>query len=66
MTEDEDRAANADQNAILRRSFDPVLTEPIPARMYLRSPRWIEHAWRRIDKSGGDVAIGELARELGY
>jgi anti-sigma factor RsiW len=44
MTEDEDRAAHADQNALLRRSFDTVLTEPIPARMYLRSPRWIEHA----------------------
>jgi AraC-like DNA-binding protein len=29
-------------------------------------PRWIEHAWRRIDASGGGVAIGELARELGY
>ena len=44
MTEDEDRMANADQNAILRRSFDPVLTEPIPARMYLRTPQWIDKA----------------------
>jgi AraC-like DNA-binding protein len=29
-------------------------------------PRWIEHVWRRIDESGGTVAIGDLARELGY
>ena len=53
MTEDEDRAANADQNALLRRAFDPVLTEPIPARMYLRTPRWIEHA-----RAAAFVAIG--------
>jgi anti-sigma factor RsiW len=24
--------------------FDPVLEEPIPVRMYLRAPRWIEYA----------------------
>ena len=53
MTEDEDRMANADQNAILRRSFDPVLTEPIPARMYLRTPRWIDQA-----RVAAYVAIG--------
>ena len=53
MTEEEDRLANADQNALLRRSFDPVLTEPIPARMYLRTPRWIEHA-----RAAALVAIG--------
>ena len=53
MTEAEDRAANADQNALLRRAFDPVLTEPIPARMYLRTPRWIEHA-----RAAAWVAIG--------
>ena len=44
MTEDEDRTANADQNALLRRHFEPVLTEPIPARMYLRTPQWIDKA----------------------
>src|SRR5436189_154802 len=44
MTEEEDRMANADQNAILRRHFEAVLTEPIPARMYLRPPRWIDQA----------------------
>jgi anti-sigma factor RsiW len=44
MTEDEDRMANADQNALLRRHFEPVLTEPIPARMYLQPPKWIDYA----------------------
>jgi AraC-like DNA-binding protein len=29
-------------------------------------PRWIEHVWQRIDASGGTVAIGALAEELGY
>jgi hypothetical protein len=38
MTEEEDRVAHADQNALLKRAFDPVLTEPIPARMYLKRP----------------------------
>ena len=27
----------------LRRAFDPVITEPIPARMYLRAPAWHEY-----------------------
>ena len=31
MTEEEDRVANADQNNLLHRAFDPVMTEPIPA-----------------------------------
>ena len=44
MTEEEDRAANADQNNLLRRQFDPVLTEPIPARMYLKRPAWLDYA----------------------
>jgi len=44
MTEGEDRVANADQNNLLRRQFDPVLTEPIPARMYLKRPPWLDYA----------------------
>ena len=44
MTEEEDRVANADQNNLLRRQFDPVLTEPIPARMYLKRPAWLDYA----------------------
>ena len=31
----------AEQSAMIKRAFEPVLTEPIPARMYLRQPRWI-------------------------
>ena len=30
-----------EQDRLLRQHFDPVLTEPIPARMYLRQPAWI-------------------------
>ena len=44
MTEEEDRVANADQNNALRRAFDGVLTEPIPARMHLKRPVWHEYA----------------------
>jgi anti-sigma factor RsiW len=32
MTEEEDRMEYAEQNALLKRQFDAVLTEPIPAR----------------------------------
>jgi anti-sigma factor RsiW len=32
------------QTQQLRRAFDPVMTEPIPARMYLRNPAWHEYA----------------------
>ena len=32
---------DAQLKALLKRHFDPVATEPIPARMYLRPPRWI-------------------------
>jgi len=32
------------QTQMLRRAFDPVMTEPIPARMYLRNPGWHEFA----------------------
>lgn len=57
MTEEEDRAAYADQNNLLRRQFDPVLTEPIPARMYLKRQAWHEHARAAIFVAVG-VAIG--------
>ncbi len=30
--------------ALLKKHFDPVVTEPIPARMYLRRPPWIGYA----------------------
>ena len=44
MTEEEDRVANADQNNLLHRAFDPVMTEPIPARMHLKRPAWLDYA----------------------
>lgn len=53
MTEDEDRVEYAEQNNLLRRSFDPVLTEPIPARMYLKRPAW--HGYAR---AAALIAIG--------
>ena len=64
MTEDEDRVANADQNALLRRRFDPVLTEPIPARMYLQPPLWIDHARAAAWVVLG-IAIGLMVPYLG-
>jgi anti-sigma factor RsiW len=57
MTEEEDRAEYADQNNLLRRQFDPVLTEPIPARMYLKRQAWHEYARAAIFIAVG-VAIG--------
>lgn len=32
------------ETQMMRRVFDPVMTEPIPARMYLRNPSWHEYA----------------------
>jgi len=57
MTEEEDRVANADQNALLKRQFDTVLTEPIPARMYLRRPLWLDYARAAVILAVG-IAIG--------
>lgn len=44
MNEAQDRKHNADMDALLKRQFDPVLTEPIPARMYMKRPVWHEYA----------------------
>lgn len=57
MTEEEDRAEYAAQNAELHRKFDAVLTEPIPARMYMRRPAWLEYA-RAASILAVGVAIG--------
>ena len=43
----------AEQTAALKRHFDPVMTEPIPARMHLRPPRWIHYA-----KAAAVLALG--------
>jgi anti-sigma factor RsiW len=43
----------SEQTAALKRFFEPVMTEPIPARMYLRRPAWIGHA-----KAASILAVG--------
>jgi anti-sigma factor RsiW len=60
MTEEEDRMEFADQNALLKRQFDTVLTEPIPARMYLKRPAWLDYARAALLVSVG-IAIGLAA-----
>jgi anti-sigma factor RsiW len=57
MNEDEDRVEYAEQNRLLRRQFDTVLTEPIPARMYLKRPAWLDYAHAAMLVAAG-VAIG--------
>jgi anti-sigma factor RsiW len=44
MTEEEDRMEFAEQNSLLRRHFDSILTEPIPVRMYLKRPPYLDYA----------------------
>ena len=56
MTTEDDRKY-AEQTAQIKRRFDPVMTEPIPARMYLKSPPWIDYA-RAAVVFGAGVAIG--------
>ena len=46
-----------DQTERIKRAFDPVLTEPIPARMYLRRPAWMGYA-RAAGLLVAGVAIG--------
>jgi anti-sigma factor RsiW len=43
----------AEQTAALKREFEAVMTEPIPARMFLRRPPWIGYA-----KAAMLVAVG--------
>ncbi len=57
MTEEEDRIEYGAQNAALHRKFDAVLTEPIPARMYMKRPAWLEYA-RAASILALGVAIG--------
>jgi anti-sigma factor RsiW len=56
MSTDEDLKC-AEQTAALKRRFDPIMTEPIPARMYLKSPGWIEYARAAVVLAAG-IAIG--------
>ncbi len=56
----EDRARSrsyTEQRGQLRQHFDPVLSEPVPARMYLRRPAWIDFA-RAALLVGIGIAIG--------
>jgi len=48
---------DAQLKALLKKHFDPVATEPIPARMYLRRPPWIRYAKAAMLVAVG-VAIG--------
>ena len=48
---------DAQLKALLKKHFDPVATEPIPARMYLRRPPWIGYAKAAMLVAVG-VAIG--------
>ena len=57
MNEEQDRVKYAAQNTLLHRHFDPVLTEPIPARMYLRRPVWLDYARAAMLVAIG-IAIG--------
>jgi anti-sigma factor RsiW len=57
MTEEEDRMEYAEQNTLLKRQFDGVMTEPIPARMYLKRPAWLDYARAAMLVAVG-VAIG--------
>lgn len=53
----EDERAYAEQTAKLKRVFDPVLSEPIPARMYLKRPPWLDFARAAVLVAAG-IAIG--------
>ncbi|HXN16517.1 MAG TPA: anti-sigma factor [Usitatibacter sp.] len=57
MTSADDRPEDAQLRAMLRRHFDPVLSEPIPARMHLRRPAWLDHARTGLLLAVG-IAIG--------
>ena len=57
MSADPLRDDYADQTALIKQFFEPVMTEPIPERMHLRQPAWIAHAKAAI-LVGIGVAIG--------
>jgi anti-sigma factor RsiW len=63
MSERDDERKYAEQTAMLKRHFDPVLTEPIPARMYLRQPAWIGMT-RAAAVFVAGVAVGLAASQL--
>ena len=60
MNADPLRDEFADQTALIKQFFEPVMTEPIPARMYMRKPAWIDYAKAAIVFSFG-IAVGLFA-----
>jgi anti-sigma factor RsiW len=68
MNPERDNDAYERETHALRRAFDPVMTEPIPARMYLRAPAWHDYG-RAVVLVIVGVAIGLvlplLRRETG-
>ncbi|MEO7742548.1 MAG: anti-sigma factor [Usitatibacter sp.] len=58
---DRDDPSLAEDKAVLKRHFDAVLTEPIPARMYLRQPRWIGYTRVALVFVAGAALGGSLA-----
>lgn len=58
--EDRDYAA---QTALIKAHFEPVMTEPIPARLHLRSPQWFGYA-RAASLLAIGIAIGLGASTL--
>lgn len=55
---------DAQLKALLKRHFDPVAMEPIPARMFMRRPAWIGYA-KALILVGLGIAIGLAAPLLG-
>ena len=55
MTDDND--SDRELTARIKRAFEPVMTEPIPARMYLREPAWKGYARAAVLVALG-IAIG--------
>jgi anti-sigma factor RsiW len=53
----EDELKDDEMDRLIRRAFDPVLTEPVPARMHLRRPAWIGYA-RAASILAVGIAIG--------
>jgi anti-sigma factor RsiW len=47
----------AAQTAMIKQHFEPVMTEPIPARMHLRKPPWIGYAKAAMIFAVG-IAVG--------
>jgi anti-sigma factor RsiW len=59
----EDDVKYAEQTAMIKRRFEPIMTEPIPARMYLKSPPWLDYARAAAVLAIG-IAIGLAIPEL--